>query len=63
MRRALATLPWVEQASIQMEFKTRELRFGFNDRSKFNAEEVKRALKSEGFAGAEVVSAPSPLSI
>jgi hypothetical protein len=46
-----------------MDFKTRELRFGLNDRSKFNAEEVKRALKSEGFADAEVVSAPSPLSI
>jgi hypothetical protein len=42
-----------------MEFKSRELRFGLIDRSKFNAEEVKSALRSEGFADAEVMSAPS----
>ena len=42
-----------------MDFKTRELRFGLNDTSRFNAEEVKSALKSEGFADAEVIWAPS----
>jgi hypothetical protein len=42
-----------------MDFKTRELRFGVNDKSKFNAQEVKSALKFEGFADAEVTSAPS----
>jgi hypothetical protein len=46
-----------------MDFKTRELRFGVNDRSKFNAQEVTSSLKAEGFADAEVMSAPSPLSI
>ena len=46
-----------------MDFKTRVLRFGLNDRSKFNAQEVTSALKAEGFADAEVMSAPSPLSI
>ena len=46
-----------------MDFKTRELRFGVNDKRKFNAQEIKSALKSEGFADAEVLSAPSPLSI
>ena len=46
-----------------MDFKTRELRFGVNDKSKFNAKEVMSALKAEGFADAEVMSAPSPLSI
>jgi hypothetical protein len=61
VRRALATLPWVEQESIQMDFKTRELRFGVNDKSKFNAQEVKNALKAEGFADAELTSAASPL--
>jgi hypothetical protein len=45
-----------------MEFKTRELRFGLRDKSKFNAQEVMNALKAEGFADAEVTSAPSPLS-
>ena len=41
-----------------MDFKTRELRFGLSDRSKFDAQEVTCALKSEGFADAEVTSAP-----
>jgi hypothetical protein len=45
-----------------MDFKTRELRFSVNDRSKFNAREVISALKAEGFADAEVMSAPLPLS-
>jgi hypothetical protein len=45
-----------------MDFKTRVLRFGLNDRSKFNAQEVTSALKAEGFADAQVMSAPSPLS-
>jgi hypothetical protein len=45
-----------------MEFKTRELRFGLNDKSKFNAQEVVSALKAEGLADAEVTSAPSLLS-
>ena len=43
-----------------MDFKTRVLRFGLNDRSKFNAQEVTSALKAEGFADAEFTSA-SPL--
>jgi hypothetical protein len=45
-----------------MDFKIRELRFGLNDKSKFNAQEVVSALKAEGFADAEVTSASSPLS-
>jgi hypothetical protein len=45
-----------------MDFKTRELRFGLNDKSKFSAQEVMSALKAEGFPDAEVTSAPSPLS-
>jgi len=45
-----------------MDFKTRELRFVLNDKSKFNAQLVVSALKAEGFADAEVMSAPSPIS-
>ncbi|HMF12288.1 MAG TPA: hypothetical protein VKE94_08275 [Gemmataceae bacterium] len=41
-----------------MDFKTRELRFGVNDKNKFDAQELKRALKAEGFADAEVASGP-----
>ena len=45
-----------------MDFKTRELRFSVNDKTKFNAQDVKSALKAEGFADAEITSAPSLLS-
>ena len=45
-----------------MDFKTRELRFGVNDKNKFDAQDVKSALKAEGFADAEVVSGPPLLS-
>lgn len=60
MRKALATLPWVEQDSIQMDFKARELRFNLKDKSQFNADAVKNALKAQKFAEAEVKSAPAP---
>ena len=59
MRNALGTLPWVEQATIQMDFKTRELRFGVKDKGHFNEADVKAALKAQGFADAEVTSGPS----
>jgi hypothetical protein len=42
-----------------MTFKTRELRFNLKDKGKFNAEEVKKALKAQGFADAEIKAEPS----
>jgi hypothetical protein len=45
-----------------MDFKTRELRFGVNDKSKFSSQEVISALKAEGFPDAEVTAGPSLLS-
>ena len=59
MRKALATLPWVEQASIQTDVNKREVRFNLKDRSAWSADEVKNALKNQGFATVEVKSAPS----
>jgi hypothetical protein len=59
VRKALATLPWVEQESIQMDFKTRELRFALKDRSQFNEAEVKSALLAQAFPGVELKSGPS----
>jgi hypothetical protein len=42
-----------------MDFQTRELRFGLNDQTKFSDLEVKRALRGQGFADAEILSGPS----
>jgi hypothetical protein len=56
---ALKTLPWVEQETIQMNFKTRELRFGLKDKSHFNEKELLQALKTQRFPDAEVRSGPT----
>jgi hypothetical protein len=59
VRDALATLPWVEQDTIRMNFKARELKFGLKDKDAFNEGAVKDALNSQGFPGAELKSGPS----
>jgi hypothetical protein len=42
-----------------MNFKARELSFCLKDKSQFNAEALKKALKAEGFPGVQVKTAPS----
>lgn len=56
MRKALGTLPWVEQATIQTDVGKREVRFNLKDKGAFNEDEVKQALKAQGFAKAGVKS-------
>ena len=58
MRKALGTLPWVEQGSIQVDIPRRELRFNLKDRDGFREDEVKKALKDQGFAEVTVKAAP-----
>jgi hypothetical protein len=58
VRKALATLPWVEQGTITMDFKSRELKFGLKESDRFDADAVKKALGDEGFAGVELLSGP-----
>jgi hypothetical protein len=41
-----------------MDFKARELRFGFKDRDQFDGEAVQRAPQGQGFAGVELLSGP-----
>jgi hypothetical protein len=41
-----------------MNFDTRELKFGFQDKGRFDAEAVKKALAAQGFANAEHLSGP-----
>ena len=42
-----------------MNFQARELRFCLKDKSQFNEEALKKALKAKGFPGAEVKTGPS----
>jgi hypothetical protein len=42
-----------------MDFKSRELRFGLNDKSKFSAQQVADALKAQGFPDVEFKGGPS----
>ncbi len=57
MRKALATLPWVEQTTVETDVDKREVRFNLSDQEAFDAGAVKTALKGQGF-DAEVKSAP-----
>jgi hypothetical protein len=41
-----------------MDFKARELEFGFKDKERFDAEAVKAALKVQRFANVELLSGP-----
>jgi hypothetical protein len=50
VRKALGTLPWVEQESIQVDIPRRELRFNLKEQDGFKEDEVKKALKDQGFA-------------
>jgi hypothetical protein len=58
VRNALGTLPWVEQATIQTDVKSREVRFNLKDKGAFNEAEVKTALQGQGFKEVTVKSAP-----
>lgn len=43
-----------------MNFKARELRFCLKDKSQFDEEALKKALKAEGFPDVQVKTEPSP---
>jgi hypothetical protein len=58
VRNALGTLPWVEQDSIQIDTTKHELRFNLKDKSAFNLDAVKSALKAQGFDTVELLAGP-----
>jgi hypothetical protein len=59
VRKALATLPWVEQDALKFDFDKQEIKFGLKDKKQFDAAKVKAALKAQKFPGAEVKDGPS----
>ena len=48
MRRALATLPWVEQDKIAFDFKKQTITFGYKRPEDYRAEAVVEALRMIG---------------
>jgi hypothetical protein len=59
VRKALATLPWVEQASIQTDVDHREVRFNLSDKTAFDEPAIREALKGQRFPEVTVMSAPA----
>lgn len=53
---ALATLPWVEPASITTDRKTRQVRFAVKDRKAFDPDAVAEAIARKGFKGARMLT-------
>ena len=58
MRAALATLPWVEQSSIQTVIASREVRFNLKDKTAWNEAQVRKALQDQRFPEVTVKAAP-----
>jgi hypothetical protein len=58
VRKALGTLPWVEHDSVQTDVDRREVRFDLKQKKSFDEEEVRKALKAQGFREMTVKSAP-----
>ena len=58
MRKALATLPWVEQGTIETDIPTREVRFNLKDKSAWSEDAIKKALKDQRFPDVTVKAAP-----
>ena len=58
MRKALATLPWVEYRTIETDVDSRQVKFGVNDKSKFDADALRQALKGQRFPEMTVKSGP-----
>jgi hypothetical protein len=58
VRKALATLQFVEQTSVYTNTDTREVRFNLTDKKAFDEAAVKTALKDQGFPQVTVKEAP-----
>jgi hypothetical protein len=58
VRDALATLPWVEQKTIQADRAARTAKFGVNDKAAFSLSEIEEALSPKYRRGLRVVDGP-----
>jgi hypothetical protein len=63
VREALATLPWVEQGSIEPDRSSRTVKFGINDASKFDVGELSEVLGPRYRRGMEVLQGPEKKTV
>jgi hypothetical protein len=59
VRDALTTLPWVESDTITPDGRKRQVKFTVKDRTKFDMDEVKRALGSRYSDGVTLMAGPT----
>jgi hypothetical protein len=59
VRKALATLPWVEHKSVLTDVSKTEVRFNLKDRTAFDEGQLQKALEGQGFPEMTVRSRPS----
>jgi hypothetical protein len=56
---ALAALPWVEAQSIVADRKTQQAKFTVKDRTRFDIEKVKDAVRNAGYPGTKLLTGPT----
>jgi hypothetical protein len=59
VRDALATLPWVEQKTIQADRASKTVKFGVNDKKAFNLNEIEETLSSKYRKGLRIIEGPA----
>jgi hypothetical protein len=58
VRAALKTLPWVEHDSITTNVPSRTVTFNVKNKSQFDLEKLKEALKQQNYDPIELISGP-----
>lgn len=59
MSAALATLPWVEPASIKPDRDKRQVKFTVKDKKQFDFDALKKVLAETGYDNAKVLAGPT----
>ncbi len=59
MREALASLPWVEQGSIDVNVTTQKVKFDVKGKGQFDLKAAKDALAKQGFNDVRFVKGPT----
>lgn len=59
MSEALATLPWVEPASIRADRNTRQVKFTVKDRAQFDFQKLKDTLRDVDYPGTKLLTGPT----
>jgi hypothetical protein len=56
VRTALTRLPWVDQADMQANVTTKQVKLSVTDAKQYNEEQLKDALQQQHFDGVKVLA-------